>query len=284
VGDHGNYATQYTVVAHIRELYRLREDFHRAEVKLTLQVKAICRRCCAGEKTDAAKLYSAIVKGGDHPQMLLALPACSGLLAARAALEPLRKGVEHDLEKVVRKLRVWPWAKSVRGIGPLILAEVIGTAGDLGRFASPAKLWAWMGVGMRDGKIQRRMPGTLEEVLAMGYVPGRRCIAWKLGEGIVKASHGPYRDVYDARLVYEIEMAGRRGLTVATTVKSTADNWEAKGLPRPEVVKKLTAAHMGCGHIAKRAHRYLDKLLLRDLWSEWRKVCDPVAAPNDQST
>src|SRR5690606_26062202 len=59
-------------IATLRELHRKRQDFHRSEKSLTLQVKAICRRLCAGDKDEADKLYTAMLKGAEDAQAMMA--------------------------------------------------------------------------------------------------------------------------------------------------------------------------------------------------------------------
>jgi hypothetical protein len=44
------------------ELHRQRQDLHKAEKSLTLQIKANCRRICKGDKEEAEKLYKTILR------------------------------------------------------------------------------------------------------------------------------------------------------------------------------------------------------------------------------
>jgi hypothetical protein len=225
------------LISTIRETHRTRVDFHRAEKRLTLQIKAICRRFCEGSKDEAAILYKAIKGKGEHPKAVVAGGYCLPLYTAREAVTAPRKAAEKRLEKLARELPVWPWVDSVNGFGALGLGQIIGECGDLARFDSPAKLWKRMGVGMVcvDGawKRQQRVAGA--EALAHGYSPQRRSILFVIGDSLIKKQN-PYRDLYLARKEYE-----------------AANDPERKPM----------ANH-------RRAQRFAEKRLLRDLWRAWR--------------
>jgi len=256
-------------VALIVETYRLRQDLHRAEKRLTLQVKATCRRYSDGDKGEADKLYKRLLAGTAGIAALLVhlLP----LLAARKLIETERGRVERKLRKLARTLPVWgEWMAGVRGVSDLGLGILIGEAGDIGRFSNPAKLWKRMGVGLV-GDSRQRLVTDPELAELHGYNPARRSALWTIGDAIIKAG-GPYREVYDARKLREVEKAAEDGLLVATSTAATADAWEATGIPRPTVVSKIDQKlHRSCGHIHLRAKRYAEKRLLRDLWRAWRR-------------
>jgi len=225
------------LISTIRETHRMRVDFHRAEKRLTLQIKAICRRFCEGSKDEAAILYKAIKGKGEHPKATVAGAYCLPLYAAREAVTAPRKAAEKRLEKLARDLPVWPWVESVNGFGAMGLGQIIGECGDLARFDSPAKLWKRMGVGLVwvDGvwKRQQRVAGA--EALAHGYSPQRRSILFVIGDSLIKKQNA-YRDLYLVRKEYEAANDPKR---------------------------KPMANH-------RRAQRYSEKRLLLNLWRAWR--------------
>lgn len=242
---HPRAAASPDTIAEIREQWRRRQAWHRAEKALTLQVKAICRRLAGGEIKDADKLYRAAIKGDDaHPLATTALAAIFPLVEARDGMEKHRKAVERRLAKIAKTLPVAPWIESVRGVGIASLAAVVGECGDLSEYDNPAKVWKRMGLAvMGDGTRQRRIGGA--EAMEHGYSPSRRSIAWNIGECIVKAG-GPYKELYDARKVYEAERV------------------ETKA------------------HAHNRAKRYVEKRVLRDLWRAWRSgEADRLAVPDE---
>lgn len=222
------------LIAEIREQWRRRQGWHRAEKSLTLQAKALCRRLAeGGDKKEADTIYRAALGKGSHPMEDIALAAMMPLTEARDGIERHRKTVEKRLIVLAKGLPVAPWVEATRGVGLLSLAAIVGEAGDLAAYGNPAKLWKRMGLAvMPDGGRQRRIGGV--EALDHGYSPARRSVMWNLGACIVKAG-GPLKAIYDARKVYEAERV------------------ETKA------------------HAHNRAQRYVEKRFLRDLWSQWRK-------------
>ena len=223
---------------YIRELWHRRQQWHRAEKSLTLQCKALCRRIVGGDKTLAEKLYKAALGKGSHDLASVALVSMMPLLAARDTIERERLAVEKHVVKLGKETPLAAFVQATHGVGMLSLAGVIGEAGSLSNYAGPAKLWKRMGLAvMPDGQRQRKVSGV--EALDHGYSPQRRSLVWTIGDCFVKAG-GPYREVYDARKVYE-------------TARLDED-----GKPfRPIICHR-------------RAKRYAEKRLLQDLWRHWR--------------
>ena len=220
------------VIAEIREQWRRRQAWHRAEKSLTLQAKALCRRLAGGEIKDADRLYNAALGKGEHVMAEVAFAAIFPLVEARDSVAKHRAAVEKRLSKLANSLPVADWVKGVRGVGLGSLAAIIGEAGDLSAYDTPAKLWKRMGLAVIDGGRQRRVAGAA--ALDHGYSPGRRSVMWNVGASIIKAG-GELKQAYDARKVIE------------------ATRCETKG------------------HAHNRAQRYVEKRFLRMLWSEWRK-------------
>ena len=212
-----------------------------------------------------------------------ALPFVDSLTAIGARREYYGK----EIARLARMLPVWPWVRdNVRGMAELRLGLLIGATGDLtagkiitrtvwhgdkkrgkkiqetiASYTNPAKVWKRMGVGLIDDghgmQIRQRLvrqhsvvrDGELvnrEENIAlaqeMGYNPRRRALLHMIGEGIIMANAGKYREIYDRRRAYE---------------ETQHPDWKPKQHP---------------GHWHKRAMRYMEKVLLRDLWIEWNKL------------
>ncbi|MBI5940667.1 MAG: transposase [Caulobacterales bacterium] len=188
----------------------------------------------AGDKDAAEKLFVSAYGLGEHELAGLALAATFPLIEARQSIEAHRRLVEKRLATLAKALPVAPYVESVRGVGLLSLAAIVGEAGDLASYSNPAKLWKRMGLAvMPDGTRQRRVTG--DAAIEHGYSPGRRSVVWNIGSCIVKAG-GPLKAVYDARKLYELERVATRG------------------------------------HAHNRAQRYVEKRFVRDLWSQWRKA------------
>lgn len=227
-----------STIAELREQWRRRQAWHRAEKALTLQAKALCRRLVEGDKDAAEILYRAAIGKGKHDLATTALAAIFPLTEASDGIERHRKIVEKRLAELAGQLPIAPWVDTVRGFGIASLSAIVGEAGDLSDYANPAKLWKRMGLAvMSDGTRQRRISGA--EALDHGYSPSRRSVAWNIGACLLKAG-GPYKKIYDARKAIELERV------------------ETKG------------------HAHNRAQRYVEKRLLRDLWVAWHRRVRPV--------
>ena len=156
------------LIAEILETWRARQDMVRAQTKLTLQMKAICRRFTAGDKKEADKLYAAVIKGTEHPQ---ADRAGIAVLALRGAVQPLeatRKDYEKHLTKLGAGLPIAYMAERIRGVSTLTLAVIVGECGDLSAYEKGvAGIWKRAGLAVIDGERQRRKSG--DAALLHGY-------------------------------------------------------------------------------------------------------------------
>lgn len=236
------------IIAQIRETHRQRQDLHRAEKSLTLQIKAIERRlnrlggidhkCCDSRK----KIVGSANPTGDevhgHPDIQprpddIAYFASLPLQEARALIHKNRLAPERNMAKLAKRLPVYSFVEGVHGFGAIGLAQIVGEAGDLSNYANPAKLWKRMGLAVINGKSQRRVAGA--GALEHGYSPQRRSIMYCIGDSMIKKQNA-YRELYLARKIVEEQKM-------------------------PEGTKL---------HWHRRAQRYMEKRLLRDLWRAWR--------------
>ena len=227
------------LIAEIVETWRLRQDMVRAQTKLTLQIKAICRRFTAGDKTEADKLFASMGNGMAHPQAEMCFLACLPLMEARKPIEAARKAQEKHLAKLGKQLPVAHMADDINGIGHLALAKIVGECGDLSAYRSVSAVWKRAGLAVIDGGRQRRITG--DAALEHGYSPERRSTFWNIAAALIKSQGkdddaGPYRRFYDAE----------------------KDRQLAKDIP--------------LGHEHNRAMRHMTKELLKDIVVEWRKI------------
>lgn len=269
VDTHGPRAD---LVSEIRETHRRRQDFHRAEKSLTLQIKSIKCRICKrfilahlparlediplsgfdGETVKRAvgelrKRKEVGIEDGVLRRLsaicelssVLCLPAADDslyaplpLADARAGIKKHRLTVERELVALAKQLPAIAFVESVHGFGALGLAQIVGEAGDLSNYANPAKLWKRMGLAVINGKSQRRVAGV--GALEQGYSPIRRSIIFVIGDSLLKKQNA-YRELYLTRKAFEQSKV-------------------------PDGSKMLWH---------RRAHRYAEKRLLRDLWRAW---------------
>jgi hypothetical protein len=145
---------------------------------------------------------------------------------------------------------VLAWAESVRGLGILSLAQIIASAGaPLSEYGNPTRLWKRMGLGIVNGQIQRKTTDK-ELAKAFGYQPGRRAVMHVVGDNLVKAN-GQYAELYRERKALEQQKA-------------------------PKLTKM---------HLHRRALRYIEKCLLKELWQQWNAATaeEVRGAQNNQS-
>lgn len=228
------------LILRIRESWRMRQRWHRAEKSLVLQAKAICRWSTAGDKDEADKLFARISKGGSVNEPMLEL-ALQPFLSSIAQFAELRKGLEKDLRQLARQLPVWTWAVEIRGFAEFGLAMIVGEAGDLGKYRNHSCLWKRMGLAVMDGTRQGGLSKTAaaEDWIAHGYSPTRRSVMFNIGDPLIKLNQtGEYRSAYLARKEYELARD-----------------------PEMQPMK----AH-------RRAQRYMEKRLLKHLWQAWRRA------------
>jgi len=238
-------------IEEIREQWRRRQGWHRAEKSLTLQAKAICRRLVyEGDKAEAEKLYKAVTKGKPYPNDTIAAAAMGPLLQARDGIEKDRKAVEKRLTALAKELPAYQFVKDTPGMGALGFAGIVGEAGDIGSYRNVSCFQKRMGLAVINGGRQRRVAGV--DALDHGYAPARRSLVWTIGDSLFKAQSarvekpaGKYRLIYDRRKEYEMERD-------------------------PEMTK---------GHAHNRAKRYMESKLLRDLYFAWRKHSGLATSP-----
>lgn len=161
--------------------------------------------------------------------------------AAREPFSKIEKESLKEMERLAADLPVFPFVGTVRGFGPASLAVIIAETGDIGKYATVAKLWKRMGLAVMDGLRQGGLPaGSAAEMwVAHGYAPKRRSMMWNIGDALIKGNRdGEYRAVYLARKEYELARE-----------------------PGMAPIK----AH-------RRAQRYMEKRLLKHLWQAWRRT------------
>lgn len=206
-------------------------------------------------------------------------------LTAREPFGTVEDNAEKAMRKLARQLPVWEWAKDIRGFSDLGLAIIVAEAGNLADYPKKGHLWKRLGVaviGSGDGDDDVRQGGLAktaraEDWITHGYSRNRRSRMWVIGEGLVK-NGAHYREIYLDRLATEHAKTRAEGLIPATSTAQTVESWAARNLPPLEKVSKIDPKqHRSAGHMARRAQRYMEKQLLRDLWVAWRQAT--VAAP-----
>ena len=183
--------------------------------------------------------------------------ARTSFIAVRDFTEKLRRETEKKMMEAASSLPGFRLTAEIRGFGAKSFAAIVGEAGDIGGYASPAKLWKRMGLAVINGKSQRKTKNA-EEAELMGYAPRRRSEMFVIGDSFVKTG-GPFGDLYRRRKEYEIATQTAKGIQIIPGAKYAR--------------LKDKTGFMSAMRIHRRAQRYAEKRLLRDLWRAWRADC-----------
>ena len=288
----GSTAGEDLLIAEIREMHKRRQAWHRAEKALILQIKAIERRLRPAEDSLSAPTPTVSDEGdsssvagspstdgtptdgvtpGDRGDMdTVVFYATFPLTQARDYVHKFRIAAERRCQKLAMALPLYRmFVEPINGFGALGFAQIIGEAGKLTNYSTPAKLWKRMGVAVINGERQRRVTGA--EALEHGYAPERRSILWNIGDALLKKQN-EYKVIYDTRKAMEAQKAATEGLTVAPQA-------EIDKVPKDQRDKYRSA-----GHIHARAKRYAEKRLLRNLWRAARAIQQHEPAEKIQAT
>lgn len=252
------------VVAHIQQLWRMRQRWHRAEKALTLQGKAMCRAYTDGDKTAATAMFNAAAEGTlDNVEVTVGLVP---FLGAIDLFEKERGAYEKSLRKLAKQLPVWAWCEPIKGFGELSLAALVGEAGDIGSYKSPSALWKRFGLAVFDGGRQRRVSDA-DEAIIHGYSPRRRSVMWNVGGAIIGGmGKGP-------RPLVDEDVSEREDLTEYQKLFIERMRYEATLRPEfrlKDAERKGQVFESYAAHCSARAKRYVEKRLLRHLWAAWR--------------
>ncbi len=228
------------LIMEIREVWRQRQDMVRAQMKLTLQSRAILRRL-TGSKDEAERLWKSLHGDQRHPLCPIASVLIGPLQLASQPLEEFRHRHELVLNRLGKRLPIAHLADTIRGINHGTLARMVAEIGDFTAYEKGiAGIWKRAGLAVIDGERQRKK-SEADAALRHGYAPHRHAVFWNVSQALLKAqgkddTAGPYRLIYDARVAYE----------------------------RPRCDRPIIAHN--------RAMRYMLKRLLRDIWQEWKRT------------
>lgn len=253
--DHLSSVTQPASVDPYSLLFLLhhdRQDYLRAEVSMTLRIKARLRWRHEGDCDKANTIYDDARHIGTRYALKGSIEdAARGLADSEAFFEVerllrvAREVPEKEMKRVAADLPLASWVEQTRGLGMLGFAQIIAEAGDLSNYSGPAKLWKRFGLAPG----QRRLKGCgkkhpagktcikCDAAIQMGFSPSRRAVMSVIGDSLMKMGE-------EYRQVYLVEKERQRSL-------------------HPELTK---------AHTHNRALRYMEKRLLRDLWRENKRI------------
>jgi len=186
------------------------------------------------QRAKIAKEAAAVVKAGEDPLVV-------ATALAREPFDAIEQDALRDLAELAEQLPVWQsFGAPIRGFGRGSLAVIVAEAGELANYPTHSALWKRCGLAVLDGRRQGDpVTQTSAEWLRHGYSPRRRSLLWTIGDALIKGNGaGRYRSAYLQRKAYELARD-------------------------PEL--RPIIAH-------RRAQRYMEKKLLRDLWNAWRRA------------
>ena len=114
-------------IAQINYYWRDRQNMVRADTKLVLQIKAMCRSLRDGDKKEGDKFYKHLQSGQAD---LIEFSQFNALFEARKPILEERKRLEKQLALYAKKLPVATFVDKVKGFGHLGLAATVGEIGD----------------------------------------------------------------------------------------------------------------------------------------------------------
>jgi hypothetical protein len=114
------------------------------------------------------------------------------LTKTSAGLDLLEKEGLHEIARLLKGVPIYEsWLKDQRGIGPT-MAGVLLSEINIENCNTASQLWSFCGVGLKDGKIQRRVKGQ-----KANYNPWLKSKVLKvIGDCLLRAK-SPWKDFYD---------------------------------------------------------------------------------------
>lgn len=147
----------------------------------------------------------------------------------------------------------------IKGIGPIISANLIRRFGYCERFDTVSKLWAYTGNNVdKDGKAPKREKGKV-----LGFNSRLRAFTWNISDALLKLNKGYYRKLYDQ----EKEKQLNREYEAGYLHKKYPQKRKGGTYIYPETATKLIL-----GHAHNRALRKVRKRFLSHYWEASREL------------
>jgi hypothetical protein len=270
------------VLAKLYELQVRRKFYISVVNKQTNAAKALVRRALGwrydsdeGSRTKmngkAARIVAAAIAGKPQRQEdeIAFASLWDDLLVVAGSIEPCaeaRHDIELAMERAVRGLPVYAWAKEVKGLGERGLAVILAEAGDLSGYPKKGHLWKRLGLAPFKGKA---------------------CSTWRREGGLSAAEW--VEAGYSAPRLAQIFAVISKPLLQAQLVskeKSSTKHGQAKGPYGAIYVRRrehLDEAHPDWTpkHCQMDALRVMTQILLRDLLREWKATEDHPGVANE---
>lgn len=203
---------------------------------------------------------------------------------------------ERIIWREVKGLRiVEEWLGRIRGVGPRISGLLLANIAPIDRFPNVAKLWAYAGLHVVDGKAAKRAKGE-----KANWNAELKTTCWKLAGSFIKAGgENGYRGIYDrykariterelakGNIIWKTSEKGGKAVPALLPegVEAPDDVPDLGAREHPYPLRRLSeqkkpvpaklpeAAEWTLGRIHNMAMRYSAKLFLSHLWHVWREI------------
>jgi hypothetical protein len=193
---------------------------------------------------------------------------------------------EKSMKGLAKKLPIFTWAESVRGLGEIGIATIIGETGNLSKYATKERVWKRLGLAVIKGKRQGS-PGrgaSAQDWIDHGYAKIRRSQSWKINDALIRAQWrgakededtgeitdgyalGPYGELYAQQKVEE-HRRNDAGEYAHVAAEIVLDCKARRTKANPEnLAGRLTKKHLD-----NKARRIVEKQLVEDMWREWNR-------------
>jgi hypothetical protein len=233
-------------IAQIRAWHRQRCFAMEQRKRLDLALGSFLRMMLGGSKdlpeSDRKRIADRASAMMDDPSGTEWESVIAAAVAARTPFDKVEAAALKGMSALAEQLPAWAtFGEEIRGFGPASLGVIVAEAGNLSNYSNPAKLWKRMGLAVMGDVRQGGLPknASAELWIEHGYNRQRRSRMWNIGDSLIKSNReGAYRTIYLERKAYEIARD-------------------------PEI--KPIKAH-------RRAQRYMEKRLLKNLWQAWRRT------------
>jgi len=139
----------------------------------------------------------------------------------------------------------------IRGIGPVLSANLLKEFGDCSRYEKISNLWSHTGNHVVGGKAPKKRKGE-----DLTFSPRLRTMTWKISDCLMKLNKGIYRNIYDTEKQRQLSIKHKEG-----------ELFKKFGKPYKEKDTELKL-----GHAHNRALRKMRKLFLANYWEASREL------------
>ncbi len=185
------------------------------------------------------------IPANEHDYMI----KCWNLMKEGKKIENRYKGamMNYVSEEVVYN----EFLNKIRGIGPILSANLIKEFGDCSNYDTVSRIWAHTGNSVINGIAPKRRKGEI-----LSYNPKLRTMTWKISDSLLKQNKGYYRQIYDTEKEKQLNKIYDKGFLAQKYSKPYKEN-DTK-------LNKL--------HAHNRALRKMRKIFLDHFWHASREL------------